>query len=147
MRIGEGVLQCIVSFCLLPLRGSISLKLLFPLTPLSPSRSRRKSVARVANSVLSKCKVSVKAPTDRKRFGNAAQSVKFFKRNKAMYEGKLQEIFTQNDFKYQSAYYLDNLNQVQSYLTVNIRKSHRIAESHPVCLDLKDVRGWLRHNI
>ena len=42
-----------------------------------------------------------------------------FKVNKAMYEGKHQEIFTQNDSKYHNASkYLDTLNQVQSYQSV-----------------------------
>ena len=55
-----------------------------------------------------------------------------------MYEGKLQEIFEQNDSKYYSASnYLDNLNQVQSYLSVKIENSRRVAESGPVCLHLK----------
>ena len=50
-----------------------------------------------------------------------------------MYEGKRQRIFTQNDSKYHSASrYLNNLNQVQSYLSVKIKKSRRFAESRPV---------------
>ena len=61
----------------------------------------------------------------------------FSKVNKTMYEGKLQEILTQNDSKYyRASKYLDNLNQVQSYLSLKIKKSRHVAESRPVCLDL-----------
>ena len=60
-----------------------------------------------------------------------------FKGNEAMYGVKLQEIFTQNQSKYYSAAkYRDNLNQVQSYLSVKIKKSRPAAESRPLCLKL-----------
>ena len=47
----------------------------------------------------------------------------FLKVNKAMYEGKFQETFIQNDSKYHSASkYVANVNQVRSNLYVKIEK-------------------------
>ena len=47
----------------------------------------------------------------------------------------MKENFTKNDSKYHSASkYLNNLNQVQSHMSVKIKKLRRVTESSPVCL-------------
>ena len=69
-----------------------------------------------------------------------------FKVHEAMYEVKLQEIFTQNKSKYYStSKYRNNVNQLQSCLSVKIQKSRPAAESRPLCLKLfKNHRFYSR---
>ena len=70
-----------------------------------------------------------------------------------MYEGKLQEFrkFTQNDSKYHGASkYLENLNQVQSYLSAKIASRCRIAcglYCNSTCDFplLRDVKEWFSY--